>query len=209
MGRMGRIEWRAEPRKPLVERGTMSEFDERFERVQEKARSRDVWLPCLTESEVEAFERENRIELPRGYREFVMKVGNGGGTHPYYGMRPLSETLAYDTTETVVPHLEFPLTEFWTWDLEKDVTPEMEAEISKVRSQGFLCLGTDGCGIFWILVVSGKERGQVWWLCGEGAQPCAPRRDFLSWLEYGLGGGDDYFSEFSWPNGKPTPRPER
>jgi hypothetical protein len=35
----------------------------------------------------------------------------------------------------------------------------------------------------------------MWWFTGEGIQPCAPRRDFLDWLEYWIDGGDDWWAE--------------
>ena len=32
-------------------------------------------------------------------------------------------------------------------------------------------MGTDGCGIYWHLIVTGPHRGHVWQIAGEGAQP--------------------------------------
>ncbi len=59
---------------------------------------------------------------------------------------------------------------------------------------GTLVLGHDGCGMYWHLVITGPERGQVWQITDVGAQPCAPRRDFFSWYEYWLDGHDDWWS---------------
>ncbi|MCP4198521.1 MAG: hypothetical protein GY762_15345 [Proteobacteria bacterium] len=46
----------------------------------------------------------------------------------------------------------------------------------------------------WILIVTGPEREKVWNRADVGAQPCVPARDFLSWYEYWLDGGKDWYS---------------
>ncbi|CAM5271445.1 hypothetical protein STANM309S_06406 [Streptomyces tanashiensis] len=33
------------------------------------------------------------------------------------------------------------------------------------------CMGTDGCGMYWHLIVTGPQRGHVWQIAGEGAMP--------------------------------------
>jgi hypothetical protein len=40
----------------------------------------------------------------------------------------------------------------------------------------------------------------MWHLTGEGIQPCAPPRDFLSWYEYWLDGHSDWWADFVWPS---------
>ncbi len=40
-----------------------------------------------------------------------------------------------------------------------------------VFDHGSIVLGTDGCGMYWHLIVTGEHRGQVWSIGGVGAQP--------------------------------------
>ena len=72
--------------------------------------------------------------------------------------------------------------------------------VSRLRC-GNLCLGHQGCGLFFVLVVTGPERGQVWSLGDGGIQPLAPRCNFLEWYEYWLDGGDDWFRDFKYEEG--------
>lgn len=55
-----------------------------------------------------------------------------------------------------------------------------------------------GDGQSWNIIITGNERGQMWFFTDIGIQPCAPRRDFLSWFEYWIDGNDDYFKEFKY-----------
>jgi hypothetical protein len=57
---------------------------------------------------------------------------------------------------------------------------------------GGICLGTDGCGMYWHLIVTGPERGMPWMLAGEGIQPLCPKRPFLQWYEDRLDGKDSF-----------------
>jgi SMI1 / KNR4 family (SUKH-1) len=182
-------------------------FD-RIERIRRKVLDRALVLgPPVPEAQLWAFERANGITLPAEFRKFLLTIGNGGDGPPHYGLQPLSRTLQDEVGVPVTPALPFPLTEFWVWDAEEVMTEELEKLQSAVWHQGYLFLGTDGCAKHWVLIVTGSSRGQVWNLTDCGAQPCAPTRDYLSWYEFWLDGGEDYFSEFVWPHGKPTPRP--
>jgi hypothetical protein len=33
----------------------------------------------------------------------------------------------------------------------------------------------------WHLIVTGPDRGSIWWITGEGMQHTFPKRDFLTW----------------------------
>ena len=48
----------------------------------------------------------------------------------------------------------------------------------------------------WNIVVTGEERGRMWFFTDVGIQPCVPNRGFLSWFEYWLDGNENYFGEF-------------
>jgi hypothetical protein len=62
------------------------------------------------------------------------------------------------------------VTQAWQW--ERD--PHAEAHIERVYRDGHLYLGTDRCGMDWLLIVAGPDRGHVWRRDEYGAQPCEP-----------------------------------
>ncbi len=139
--------------------------------------------PVLSSSDVGAFERRHGILLPDGFRRFVLEVGNGGDG-PGYGLAAFDPSLE----QARVAH-PFPLERVWVWEEEENPDP---ARVAACRD-GWLPLGTEGCGMDWILVVSGNQRGHVWNIEGQGAQPCAPALEFLAWyrawLQWTASGG--------------------
>ncbi len=170
----------------------------RTDRIREKvgARHLDVGVP-LPEHTVAVFEQRHGIRLPDSYREFLLSIGNGGSGPPEYGLMKLGETpkdLPRDEAKvwSELPRVRqpFPFTQAWVWE---DGELSLEGLSNQVNC-GSLCLGTDGCGMYWHLVVSGPERGNVWMLSGEGIQPTNPKRDFLEWYEAWLDGVEDWWS---------------
>ena len=138
--------------------------------------------PPASEAEVADFESQHGVRLPAGYRWFVTRIGNGGEGPPYYGLEPLSPRLIEQNSllsaqENVNVHLrdEFPAEEAdWT---------EAEPQEADVRwaayEAGRLLLGTEGCAILWVLVLTGPAQGQVWRLGDDTATRAAS--SFLEW----------------------------
>lgn len=79
-------------------------------------------------------------------------------------------------------------------DVFSALRPSKEADISKAGTARLRLLGTDGCGMHWILIVNGLERGNVWMAGGEGVTATVPKRDFLTWYENWLTGVDNWFA---------------
>jgi hypothetical protein len=166
-----------------------------------KLAARGISLPPpLDVSVVEAFERRCGVVLPDEYRDFLLRVGNGGPGPPAYGLLPLGEAPPRNVPNWFSGRYEetlrrpFPLTEYWVWENEWG-SPDLEARISELQN-GALCLGTDGCAMYWFLIVTGPERGQMWWVADVGVQPLAPRRTFGSWYEAWLDGDVEWWREF-------------
>lgn len=137
--------------------------------------------PPLGEASVTTFEREHGIALPPDYRQFVVSVANGASGPPFYGLVGLGEPSDVTGGHEVGPgslRAPFPLTEDWIWEGEPD---RDQARFDAVHRDGILPLGTDGCAMDYVLVVSGPARGQVWMVADVGATAIAP--DFSSWLE--------------------------
>ncbi|MFC9501562.1 SMI1/KNR4 family protein [Streptomyces sp. NPDC056982] len=127
---------------------------------------------------VRSFEAEHGIVLPEPYRTFVAEIRDGlRAGPPYYGLLPLAQTppdWGSDHPERLLAK-PFPLTEAWLWEAEGDEEAlpqqEFEARTDPVFDHGSLLLGTDGCGMYWHLIVTGPQRGHVWQIAGEGAMP--------------------------------------
>ncbi|MGX1931138.1 SMI1/KNR4 family protein [Flagellimonas sp. 2504JD4-2] len=92
------------------------------------------FLP-FEESEVVAFEEKCGIILPEQYREYLLKIGNGG-----FDVEPLRLSSEYQ-------NLSLP------W--EDDATQESS-------SYGVLYISAEGCGVSNLLVISGERRGEIW-----------------------------------------------
>lgn len=123
---------------------------------------------------VQAFEQEHGIVLPEPYRTFVAEISDGSNSGPPdFGLVGLAELPG----DWGVNRLErdlgkpFPLTSAWLWEVEDRPYDEIGPLLGPVRNHGSVVLGTDGCGMYWHLIVSGPHRGHIWFICGEGAMP--------------------------------------
>ena len=161
----------------------------RLERIRAKIELRGVQLqPPISLKELEEFEATHSVVLPLGYRRFITEIGNGGKGPPAYDWAALGEH-----EDSYGPDwrldVSFPLTENSVWEGEEE---PLRTELpSAAYRGGYLYLGTEGCGLNWVLIVTGPARGQIWDICWAGACSVTPHRDFLSWYEYWLDGGKD------------------
>lgn len=139
--------------------------------------------PRLREAEVAAFEREHGVALPREYRRFLIEVGDGGDGPPDGGLMALGAVPGdfHVAADELLARLREPFgeTEAWIWEQEEEQDEAREARVL----QGALVLGTDGCGLYYLLIVTGAARGQMWMLADVGVTPMDPRIDFLTWYE--------------------------
>ena len=133
---------------------------------------------------VRAFETAHGVVLPEPYRTFVAEIADGSYVGPpEYGLVPLAslpDDWGRGRAERVLSK-PFPLTEAWFWE-EEDSGPcaELDARIEEVFDHGSVVLGTEGCGMYWHLVVTGPHRGHVWLVTGEGAGPFGAEFGFTS-----------------------------
>lgn len=137
--------------------------------------SRPEAVPPVGWEAVGAFEGEHGIVLPEPYRTFVAEVCDGlRDGPPYYGLLPLAQTPS-DWGSGRPDRLlvePFPLTTAWLWEADDDEeelsVEEFEARTDPVFDHGSLLLGTDGCGMYWHLIVTGPQRGHVWQIARRG-----------------------------------------
>lgn len=151
----------------------------------------DVHLaPPASEEHVSAFEHEHGVALPESYRRLILELGNGGDGPPFYGLEPLSDhRIEPGGPHPAENHNTRLATRFPGVPCEglEDMLPE-EADREWARYEaGRLLLGTDGCAILFVLVLTGPARGQVWRIDEVGAVPEADDvlRWYAAWLRNG------------------------
>ncbi|WP_033253526.1 SMI1/KNR4 family protein [Kitasatospora phosalacinea] len=124
---------------------------------------------------VHAFEAEHGVVLPEPYRTFVAEIADGSPTgppgHGLVALAALPSDWDGDPAERNLAR-PFPLTAGWVWeDDEETPEEELDARVGEVHHHGSIVLGTDGCGMYWHLVVTGPHRGRVWCVTDVGATP--------------------------------------
>ncbi|MEU1516614.1 SMI1/KNR4 family protein [Streptomyces sp. NPDC005811] len=147
---------------------------------------------------VHAFEKQHGVVLPEPYRTFVAEMTDGSYQGPpEYGMVGLAEG-----TEKQVLGKPFPLTQGWLWEEDDGPYDDPEAVMDQVGDHGSVVLGTDGCGMFWHLVVTGPHRGHIWHITDVGAMPfgaefgyttCAS--GFAAWVAHWAAGKEWFDAE--------------
>lgn len=117
--------------------------------------------------------------LPEVFRRVVTELGNGGPGPAAYGWMPFDPAASYVNRPS-----------HWA---EPFVHPRLRSgEDAAWIDVGYVILGDHGCGIFDLLVVTGDERGHVWWsddVCRKLPSPppdSAPRSydDPRAWADW-------------------------
>ncbi|MBF2067306.1 MAG: SMI1/KNR4 family protein [Calothrix sp. C42_A2020_038] len=121
--------------------------------------------PCLSEIEIQELEAKYKIRLPFEFREFLLKVGNGG-VGPGYGLIGIDrvELSKIELTGLDFLSLPFPLHQEWN-DLDllqnsNGNSPDAYYDANLV--QGSLLVAEYGCGIEARLVITGEQSGKIW-----------------------------------------------
>ncbi|MEW2290963.1 hypothetical protein AB0947_42105, partial [Streptomyces sp. NPDC047841] len=94
----------------------------------------------------------------------------------------------FDATAPRLFKAPFPLKEEWQWEYDYYDHTLHSSLLHQTYTHGSVLLGNDGPGECWTLVVTGAQRGQVWWLRDGCATPYAhtpseqKEGDFLCWV---------------------------
>ena len=167
----------------------------------------DLRRPPLGWTGVRAWEAEHVLELPQPYRTFVAEISNGtreGPSSPH-GLLPLGHLPEswqrweaecwlspepFDGTALRKPTVPFPLKEEWQWEYDYYDHDQHSPLLHGIYQHGSILLGSNRDCEFWILIVTGPQRGRVWWLGDGCAAPYAdageeaePEVDFAPWLQ--------------------------
>ncbi|WP_217553708.1 SMI1/KNR4 family protein [Streptomyces sp. GbtcB6] len=141
--------------------------------------------PALGDDAVLVWESENRVVLPEPYRSLVAEIANGSSLGPPEdgGLLPLG-WLPPDWPDQGDrdPAALFPLQDTWAWEGEP-LAEDHHERVAAVYNHGSVVLGTDDGLSYWVLVVTGPERGKVWLVTDVGAYPY-PMPKALGFLEW-------------------------
>jgi hypothetical protein len=179
----------------------MSASSEVFEEINESLarirQFRPLWKddyslgPVLSLEEVENFERAHFCRLPQDYREFLMRVGNGGAG-PEWGLSALGQHFPDSGHEECLeddPDLSRPFPHREAWNAIPD-SRESEEELyfRPTHAVGSMTINDRGCALSTRIVVTGPLAGEIW--CDDRADgggihphlaPDGSHYQFLPW----------------------------
>lgn len=134
--------------------------------------------PPVAEADVRAFEERYRVRLPEEYREFLTRLGDGGAG-PCYGLFPLGvfrDDPSPGRQDDSIGDLTKPFPHKVAWNAGEDylaAAPNFsededawwgwqEEYFSPRLIDGALPICHEGCGYFFLLIVTGADRGRIW-----------------------------------------------
>jgi len=151
------------------------------------------------ETALKHFESGAGVRLPQEYRAFMSAIRRLPALFPFYGMVPLgfAAHTGFDALAPADLAKPFPFVEEWIWEDDPDPPPPpagWPADVpitEEMVGHGVLHLGTDGCGMVPMLIVTGARRGEVWAFTDVGIGPDTTQYDetslrsclFLDWVE--------------------------
>lgn len=144
--------------------------------------------PVRGDAALRVLERMEGLRIPSEYRGFLRIVGDGGAFGPRHGLHRPGGWGALpgesDAERVARRQATFTFNGARRWDAE---SAEVQARYRRAAAKGVLELGSEGCGVEWILILTGPFRGQVWLRTAIGVTPPPGRPTFLPWLERLLG----------------------
>ncbi|MDU1909755.1 SMI1/KNR4 family protein [Fusobacterium sp.] len=158
-----------------------------------------VFNSKLTEEELQKFEEKNKIVLPEEYREYLKSIGNGGAG-PFYGLLELedNDNNSIDLSREFPYTYEEPLNLFEVYESMNEIDDDNEEEQDRFLNEiygkslrGIKFLAHEGCGMYSVLVVKGKEYGNIWYFDfanDAGVYPLTSEKTgksmkFFEWME--------------------------
>ncbi len=162
--------------------------------------------PTFTETEIVALEMSFGVELPTELRQFLSTV-HGGGAGPGYGffLTPdavprarRSRPFPFGTSDARVVIARRLAGGKTRWETLRAPNEDSEEDDDYPPGPGFVPLAHQGCGVFDVIVVTGEQRGFMWWYDNAWG-PCYARDGspwtFLDWYETWLDNGLKSLSE--------------
>lgn len=134
----------------------------------------------ISAHDIALFEHTHAVTLPTAYQQLLFHPHTFNG--PLYGLFPLptndllhplsqlpySETLQHD----------FPFDQAWLRTGHHTCQPSHFLR----ASYGSVAIATEGCNIFWILILKGRHQGEVWLVNPTGVTPCGANASIERWI---------------------------
>jgi SMI1 / KNR4 family (SUKH-1) len=173
---------------------------------------RYVLEPALTEQAIKRLEERHGVEFPEEYRVFLVRMGNGGAG-PSYGVFPfgkwdgvgadlerwtrkkyvvssLAESFSFTEAWSLPDERLRPPDEFVSEEEEDEWCRQLDEALSPAElTRGWFPICHHGCALRTYLVVSGPERGHVWYDARAEEGPVRPhvekgqRLTFFDWYD--------------------------
>lgn len=129
--------------------------------------------------EITTTEREQVQKIISQYQDFYEKHKNENLCQ--YGLIPFGGTSPYhDEPYDKAFSCEFPLQEPYAFEMTE--TPKQNEALQKV-AYGNIPIGSEGCGIYWILLLSGNHAGEIWILTDCGISSVGKSLTLEKWYE--------------------------
>jgi hypothetical protein len=158
--------------------------------------------PPLSEEGVREFEAREAVRLPSGYRDFLLRAGNGGAG-PYYGLLKLEDWQA--ASEGDEPGSLSRACVLRPEISEGERCDTAGHDLREGSLDGTLTIVDQGCTFYAFLIVTGSYCGRVVYVDLQGSRPpyFVHDPDFLSWYERWLDellwGYSDFWYGFGLP----------
>jgi hypothetical protein len=143
----------------------------------------------LSEQDLSAFEKLHQIKLPHNYHEFLLMFGE----EVILPVVNQSKTLSLNDSvhNGIWKSFSGPLNEPFKYQSQKPIALEWNDQKDDYEDpqplSGTLCLGSGGCDILWLLIITGKDAGKVWRFSPDSEQALHPTGlDFLDWYKQQL-----------------------
>lgn len=103
------------------------------------------------------------------------------------GPEAIYTRLYSETTRT-----PFPFNEACVWE---EMPEGQKNELWQKAQCGTIAIASEGCGIYWLLIVNGSCAGQVWLYTESGVTPVAPNLTLSAWRDKCLESGNSFWRE--------------
>jgi len=123
--------------------------------------------------------------LPEDYRDFLLHIGNGGKACPGYDFYGIGYENLFQERE-ILPDDILKKPFLWSEAWQPKTLEEFEDVMSRTEEpmQGAIFIVNYGCSVMGYLVVSGKERGNIWVQDFGSENGIWPEGHFFDWYKY-------------------------
>lgn len=165
--------------------------NDRIERIRQKLEAKGVpYQKKIDIQVIREFERKYGVVLPQELMDLYCGICNGCTMIDGFPLKSIEEW-EVELDDIKKP---FPFEQDWIWEDEEN---EDEAKLSQTL-QGNIELIDVGDAQSWNVIVTGKQRGQMWFFTDVGIQPCNPPMNVLEWFAFWLDGKEDYFEGWKY-----------